>query len=75
MMMCKAQYGTGLWPFVRAITGGFAILALSVIIRKLSKYIDNAKVVQVIMYIGQYTLGIFILHKPFLQDSVLILFR
>lgn len=71
MMMCKAQYGTGLWPFVRAITGGFVILTLSMIIRKLSKYFDNAKVVHVITFIGQYTLGIFILHKPFLQDVVL----
>lgn len=71
MMMCKAQYGSGVWPFVRAITGSFTILTLSMIFRQLTEYTDNPVVVRSIIYIGQYTLGIFILHKPFLQEVVL----
>lgn len=71
MMMCKAQYGTGVWPIVRAITGSITILALSMIIRQLSEYIHNDKFVRGLVYIGQYTMGIFILHKPFLQEIVL----
>lgn len=71
MMMCKAQYGTGAWPIVRAITGSITVLVLSMIIRQFSEYIHNDKVVWVLVYIGQYTMGIFILHKPFMQEVVL----
>lgn len=70
-LMCKNQYGTGIFPIVRAITGSMAILTLAMILRQLVEEKSNDKVVRTLIYLGQYTIGIFILHKPFLQQVVI----
>ncbi len=71
MMMCKGQYGTGLWPFVRAVTGGFVVILYSMILHQISERSNRAFIPWALLYIGQCTIGIFILHKPLLQELVL----
>lgn len=73
MFMCKNQYGTGYFALIilRVITGSFAVVLLAMILRQLVEEKPNDKVVKTMIYIGQYTIGIFILHKPFLQQVVI----
>lgn len=69
MLMCASTYGNIILFFWNAISGSAAALFLSMIISdsgKTSKVMGGVK--KKISYVGTLTFGIFILHKPFLQE-------
>jgi len=71
LLMCKGQYGDSIGWVIRAIAGSFAVVSLSMIMRQLAEETLTDNQAKPIIYIGQYTMGIFLLHKPFLQEVAL----
>lgn len=69
MLMCASTYGNIFYFFFNAISGSAAALFLSMIISDSGKKFKfMAGVKKKITYVGTLTFGIFILHKPFLQE-------
>jgi len=69
MLMCASTYGNIFLFFWNAISGSAAALFLSMIISdsgKKSEIMGGVK--KKVTYVGTLTFGIFILHKPFLQE-------
>lgn len=72
VIMCGSQYGDLFYFFWNAISGSAAALFLSMIISNSGKkYRAAAFIKEKIIYAGQLTFGIFILHKPFLQEVLM----
>jgi len=71
MLMCKGSYGIGIGPVVRVICGSFIVLLISLILRQYSERTTHTGLIGFFRYVGQYTLGVFILHKPFMQEIVI----
>lgn len=70
MMMCAGRYGNPIFALVLAVLGGFAVMALSMILKRLAdEWIPNVDLKHVI-YLGQHTMGVFLLHKPMLQELI-----
>lgn len=67
-IMAKADYGNVLWFSLSALLGSIAVLSLSWVIFRLSRESRFQFSTRAITFIGSHTLGIFILHKPFLWE-------
>ena len=74
MMMCKADYGIPLYSLAFALFGGFAVLMLSMILKRMADEWLSGIDLKPITYIGQHTMGVFLLHKPMLQSIILPFF-
>ena len=61
VLMANAVYGNYLWFSVTALAGSIAVIAIA----RLVEMIKCRK--KLILYIGQNTLGIFVVHKPFVE--------
>jgi len=68
MMMCKNSYPNSLISIILAILGSFIVLVLSMILKRLADEWLPKLDFSSLSYIGQHTLGILLLHKPFLQE-------
>lgn len=69
MLICASTYGNLFFFFWNSISGSAAALFFSMIISdsgKKSKFMGGVK--KKVTYVGTLTFGIFILHKPFLQE-------
>ena len=67
-LMCKADYGN-VWLFLlQGFSGSGMILFLSTVISKLWAGREDLKVRKATLWIGKNTIGIYLLHKPFLQE-------
>jgi len=70
-MMCKNSYPNALISFILAILGSFNVLILSMILKRTADEWLPKLDFSSLSYIGQHTLGILLLHKPFLQEIVM----
>jgi len=71
LMMCRNSYPNKIISIVLAITGSFIVLVLSMLLKRTAdEWLPNLNFSS-LSYIGQHTLGILLLHKPFLQEIVL----
>lgn len=75
VLMCGSDYGNIFLFLLNAISGCAFILTLSVII-SITLFKDNSnKIKDAVLWIGQNTIGIFLIHKPFFKDVVIMLFN
>lgn len=70
-LMCKSSYGNQLWFLYNSAFGSLTILALSMLLSRLSRESARPFRVNAVTYIGQQTMGIYLLHKPFLQQTMM----
>jgi len=68
VMMCKNSYPTPVLALVLAILGSIFIIVLSMLCKRLADEWIEKLDFSSLSYIGQHTLGILLLHKPFLQE-------
>lgn len=61
VLMANAMYGNPLCFLVNALSGSVFVIAVSWLVEKMSVFTKP------LMYIGQRTLGIFVLHKPIVE--------
>ncbi len=71
MLMCKSDYGPALYFFLCAFAGIGAIMAFSVFLTILFKDRPDTKARQFMLWAGENTIGIYFLHKPFLQQVIM----
>ena len=71
MMMCKGSYGDPFYAIAFALLGSFAVGLLSMLLKRMADEWIPEMDLKPVTYIGQHTMGIFLLHKPILQ-SILI---
>lgn len=70
-LMCKAAYGSTAWFMYNSIFGSLMVLTLSMLLSRLSRESAYPFSISAVTYIGQQTMGIYLLHKPFLQQVIL----
>ena len=68
LLMAKGEYGNPFLSLILALLGGFAILALSMILKRMANEWIHGMSIQPMIYLGQHTMGVFLLHKPMLQS-------
>ena len=68
---CGSSYGDIPLFLLTAISGCGIILIISVIISRLFEVNEESKIKKAVLWIGQNTIGIFLLHKPTYQDIIL----
>lgn len=75
VLMCCSDYGNLLYFLINAISGSAAIFFLSMILSDIAKRFQPLGFLRTgFSYIGSITMGIFIMHKPFLQEVVMKFF-
>lgn len=70
-LMCKSSYGSLLWFLYNSVFGSLTVLALSMLLSRLSRESARPFRIDAVTYIGQQTMGIYLLHKPFLQQVMM----
>lgn len=70
-LMCKSDYGNQLWFLYNSIFGSMTVLTISMLLSRLSRESVRPFRIDAITYIGQQTMGIYLLHKPFLQQIII----
>lgn len=68
MMMCKASYGSLLPALACAVFGGFAVLIASMLLKRMADEWLPQTDLKPIVYLGQNTIGVFLLHKVMMQS-------
>ena len=68
LLMANGVYGNLFVSLVLTILGGFAILMLSMILKRMANEWLRGMNLQPLIYLGQHTMGVFLLHKPMLQN-------
>ena len=66
MLMANAEYGSPLLCLLNGITGSLMVIMLAQILSSFF-HTRNWALYAWILYIGQNTMGIYLIHKPFLQ--------
>lgn len=69
-LMCKSFYGNQMWFLYNSVFGSLTVLALSMLLSRLSRESVRPFRIDAVTYIGQQTMGIYLLHKPFLQQTM-----
>ena len=75
MMMCKGSYGDPFYAIAFALLGSFAVGLLSMLLKRMADEWIPEMDLKPVTYIGQHTMGIFLLHKPILQSILIPAFR
>ena len=75
MMMCKGAYGHPLFALGYALLGGFAVGLLAMLAKRLADEWLSRLNLKPLIYLGQHTMGVFLLHKPMLQSLFLPFFK
>ncbi len=70
-LMCKSDYGNRLWFLYNSVFGSLAVLTVSMLISRLSRESARPFKIDAVTCIGRQTMGIYLLHKPFLQQVIL----
>ena len=68
LMMCENTYGDPVFAIPLAVLGGFAVLLVSMLLKRLADEWLYDVDLRPMVYLGQHTMGVFLLHKPMLQD-------
>jgi len=71
VMMCKNAYPSPIFALLFAILGSIVILVFSMLLKRIADEWLPKLNFSSLSYIGQHTLGILLLHKPFLQEIVM----
>jgi len=71
MMMCKSSYGEGIGALICAVFGGMAVMLLAMLMMRFAEAHLKQGAKRAFLYIGQYTMGIFLLHKPMMQQAII----
>ncbi|MDT3844233.1 MAG: acyltransferase family protein [Bacillota bacterium] len=71
VLMCGSDYGNLFWFFLNAISGSTLVLGISMLIFRVSREGVHPFSTWAVTYVGQHTLGIFLLHKNFQLDLVI----
>jgi len=69
--MCKGVYGNPFFALAFSLLGGFAVLVLSMILKRAANEWLTGLTIRPLVYLGQHTMGVFLLHKPILQNILL----
>lgn len=75
LMMCKGSYGDLIPMFACSIIGGFIVLLISMILKRAANEWLNNISIEPLIYMGAHTMGIFLLHKPILQNILIPFFE
>ena len=70
-LMCGSEYGNLFWFLLNSAAGTMAVLSLSMLLLRLAREGARPFSTAAVSYIGQHTLGIFLLHKNMLQMLIL----
>lgn len=70
-LMCKSSYGNLLWFIYNSVFGSLGVLTLSMLLSRLSRESAHPFRIDAVTYIGRQTMGIYLLHKPFLQQIII----
>jgi hypothetical protein len=68
VLMCGAQYGNLPWFFINSAAGTMAVLTFSMLLIRMAHECPKPFSLGEVSYIGMHTMGIFLLHKPMLQE-------
>ena len=71
MSRCAGEYGNPFWFLFNSAAGTAAVLSLSMLLLRLAREGARPFSTAAVSYIGQHTLGIFLLHKNMLQMLIL----
>lgn len=69
-LMCKSSYGNLPWFLFNSVFGSLTVLTLSMLLSRLSRESARPFHIDAVTYVGQQTMGIYLLHKPFLQQII-----
>ena len=75
MMMCRGAYGNPFFALGYALLGGFAVFILAMLAKRLADEWLSRLDLKPLIYLGQHTMGVFLLHKPMLQNVFIPFFR
>ncbi len=70
-LMCGSNYGSIFWFMFNAVSGSALVIGVSMLLFRISREGARPFSTAAITYIGQHTLGIFLLHKNFQLDLVI----
>lgn len=70
-LMCKGEYGNLFWFVYNSVFGSVSVLTLSMLLSRLSRESVQPFRIGAVTYVGQQTMGIYLLHKPFLQQVII----
>lgn len=70
-LMCSSAYGNLFWFMLNALSGSALVLGVSMLLFRLSREGARPFSTAAITYVGQHTLGIFLLHKNFQLDLII----
>lgn len=68
MLMCKGSYGSLFPALACAVFGGFAVLIVSMLLKRMADEWLPMADLKPLVYLGQNTIGVFLLHKVMLQS-------
>ena len=68
-----SDYGNLLWFFVNSVTGTMAVLTGSMLLIRIAREFLSISL-GFVSFIGMHTMGIFLLHKPVLQEVLMPFF-
>lgn len=71
MLMCGSDYGPVLYFFLCAFAGIGMVMSFSVFLTILFKDRPDTKARSFMLWVGENTIGIYFLHKPFLQQVIM----
>lgn len=74
VLMCAGSYGNRIWFFLNAFSGSLIVLAFSMILIRIAHEGPAPFSLKAVNFIGLRTMGIFLLHKPFLQEVLMPIF-
>ena len=70
-LMCGSRYGNKFWFLYNSLFGSLAVLSFSMILCRIAREGARPFSVSAVTYIGQRTLGIFLIHKNFLAMLIM----
>ena len=74
VLMCGSQYGNIALFLLNAISGVAVIFSISALITKKWNIDETNPFKNIILWIGKNTIGIFLIHKPLLQEIIVPIF-
>ena len=74
VLMCGSIYGNIPLLLLNSLSGCGIVITLSVIISKYWKVNQDSKAKDTILWIGRNTIGIYFIHKPFMQQVIVPIF-
>lgn len=70
ILMCGAQYGDIALLLLNSLSGCGIVITISVIISKYLLVDSESRIRKLMLWIGRNTIGIYLIHKPLLQEVV-----